>query len=88
MTRVASIEQVRVFTDIVRERRAQDEKWGANRELVSLLWCTILGEEYGESCQAALHRDHEHLREELIQLAAVAVAMVESIDNGTMGVWL
>lgn len=52
----------------------------------------VLGEEFGEVSRAAYDcyytevngpttAQREHLREELIQLAAVAVAWVESIDN-------
>jgi NTP pyrophosphatase (non-canonical NTP hydrolase) len=47
----------------------------------------ILTEEVGESAEAALDahfypdRSLAHLREELIQVAAVAVAMVEHIDE-------
>jgi hypothetical protein len=54
----------------------------------------VLGEEYGEVCRAAYEcyncdtlaargssEKRKHLRLELIQLAAVAVAWVESIDN-------
>ena len=53
---------------------------------------TVLGEEFGEVCRAALDvekvaegRDfpasaHAKLREELIQTAAVAVAYIEALD--------
>ena len=32
----------------------QDKKWGAGRRLTPFHWLTILGEEYGEACNAAL----------------------------------
>jgi hypothetical protein len=37
----------------------------------------VLGEEYGEVCQAALDWDPDQMRAELVQLAAVAVAILE-----------
>jgi len=50
-------------------------------------WLTILGEEYGEACRAALEAGNirYRYRDELIQLAAVAVAAVESIDRYNEG---
>ena len=42
----------------------------------------ILGEEYGEVCRAVCEEDNDQLREELIQVAAVAVAWVQSLDDG------
>jgi len=47
-------------------------------------WLLILGEEYGEACQAIL--DHSQLepwsyRYELVQCAAVALAAIEAFDR-------
>ncbi len=77
------------------ERVAQDNKWGKQRHDWPL-WITILGEEYGEACQAALHCSYppanttlssrellDQLRTELVQLSAVAVAIIEHIDEIT-----
>jgi len=41
----------------------------------------ILGEEFGEACEAALMEVDTELRKELIQVAAVAVNWIESIDS-------
>ena len=65
------------------ERNSQDVKWGVQRHHY-FLWNTILGEEVGEVNQASLDIENgidieEHLVEELIQVAAVAVSYVESI---------
>ena len=65
------------------ERDSQDEKWGIQRHHY-FKWNTILGEEVGEVNQASLDIENsidteEHLVEELIQVAAVAVSYVESI---------
>ena len=83
-----------VNVDIVLERQRQNAKWGVQRHSWPE-WMTVLGEEYGEACQAALRlrfgedndqRDRylsrlEHLRTELVQIAAVAVAIIEHIDE-------
>ena len=45
--------QQAALTDIRHERFAQDEKWGPQHHS-NELWSSILGEEYGEACQALL----------------------------------
>lgn len=85
-----------VYADVLNERMRQNQLWG-KQDHDPFIWLTILGEEYGESCKAALQACHalssketqgtyrdklSHLREELVQVAAVAVAAVESIDRG------
>lgn len=73
-----------------RERERQDAKWGEqNHE--PFLWMTILGEEFGEACKAALEATFNgeklpdaclsEYRVELVQTAAVAVAAIESLDR-------
>lgn len=68
---------------VLRERKRQDAKWGVqNHE--PMKWLLILGEEYGEACQAIL--DHSQLepwsyRYELVQCAAVALAAIEAFDR-------
>lgn len=96
-----------VLIEVRVERERQDEKWGEQNH-DNGTWSLILGEEFGESCEAALDvrfkdnwtvEDHfasdnpeamiasrkaeqvAHLRDELIQVAAVAVAWVENIDR-------
>jgi len=79
--------------DVIAERKRQDAKWGEQNH-DPFLYLTILGEEYGETCKAALEarfhepaldvgylRKLEHLREEAVQTAAVALAIVECIDR-------
>ena len=77
----------RIYSAITAERDAQDAKWG--NQLHSMpIWSAILTEECGEVAQAALnvHWDGEdrlaHLREELVQVAAVAVHIIEKIESG------
>jgi hypothetical protein len=75
--------RTRIFYDIRAEATRQDERFGPERCLSALLWQCVLGEEYGEVCRAVLERDPgPHLREELVQLAAVATQLIDAIDDG------
>ncbi len=85
--RLASQQRV-VLLAIATERDKQDTKWGDQKHGV-YTWLAILGEEVGEANKAARHTEFGGeeaggLREELIQLAAVAVKMVENIDRGLL----
>lgn len=67
--------------EVAMERRRQDKKWGVQNHLPEK-WMTILLEEVGEAAHGRLENDRANYREELVQVAAVAVAMIESIDRG------
>jgi NTP pyrophosphatase (non-canonical NTP hydrolase) len=77
---------------ILAERERQTTRWGVQRHSWPE-WLTILTEEVGEAATAANEAhwksgfDGEDrltpLREELVQVAAVAVAMIEHIDELT-----
>lgn len=80
-----------VSVEVVQERARQNALWGEQNH-DSGTWALILGEEFGEACEAALGarfstnalkaKDHaNNLRSELIQVAAVAQAWVEAIDR-------
>ena len=78
-----------VYKEILDERVRQDEKWGTQNHH-PIEWLSILGEEVGEANKAALEAyfkgyyssgDYEDYRKEMIQVAAVAVAMIESYDR-------
>lgn len=76
--------QKQVLNEIEKERYRQDIKWRAG----SNDWPSdprskylVLAEEVGEVATALLEADAENLREELIQVAAVAVAWLENIHN-------
>lgn len=77
-----------IVDDILTERERQDSKWGdvpgIDRRNDST-YAAVLGEEFGEVCQAWLERDRRNLREELVQVAAVAVAWLEELDNTPEG---
>jgi hypothetical protein len=78
--------------DVLAEREAQDEKWGVQDHSLTQ-WMPILGEEFGELCRAVLNADTfaknasakqrwvVEARSEAVQVAAVALAIVECIDR-------
>jgi NTP pyrophosphatase (non-canonical NTP hydrolase) len=71
-----------VQREIRDERDRQDDKWGGwDRFTPPFVFSAVLGEEYGEVCHALLEGDDHNLREELIQVAAVAMAWVEQIER-------
>lgn len=73
-----------VMEDVKKERLRQFWLWG-NQKHDWAEWLPILGEEFGEVCQAIggevfgeqKETDADNLYEELIQLAAVAIQMAE-----------
>ena len=76
-----------IMAEVWAERDRQDAKWGGIPGIERRddhTYPAVLGEEFGECCQAWLERDTAQLRVELIQTAAVAVAWVEELDNGGM----
>lgn len=73
------------------ERRRQDALWGDQSENHPFEWLGILGEEFGELCEAVnetcfqnpAHPErggYEKIIKEAIQVAAVAVAIVEAMN--------
>ena len=81
-----------IYYDIRQERAAQDGKWGDQNHVSDLFWLPILVEEVGEVAREICELNHKRdvfprdlakLRGELIQVAAVAVAWLEAIDNDT-----
>ena len=69
-----------VLSEVHGERRRQDRKWGEQNHTPEG-WIPILGEEFGEVCRAVYEKDAASYREELLHVAAVAVAMVECHDR-------
>ena len=59
------------------ERDRQDAKWGVQRHKANM-WLSILMEELGEAAKATLDGDPVGYVDELVQVAAVAVAAIES----------
>lgn len=79
------------FAAIRRERSRQLEQWGGSHtwgegdcsspDLDPTLKAAILMEETGEVARAVIDRDAANLETELIQVAAVAVAWLESLPD-------
>lgn len=77
---------------VAKERERQDAKWGI-QDHAHEVWLAILGEEYGELARAILETRFDNgleakarggianIRKEAVQVAAVAVAMVECLDR-------
>lgn len=74
---------------LVEERHRQIAKWGDQSSNHLFEWMSILGEEFGELCEAVnetcfrngTHKErggHENIVKEVTQVAAVALAIVES----------
>lgn len=80
-----------IFTLVANERVRQDAKFGAatGRGHTFTDWFTILSEEVGEVAQECIAIDlenadrYQELEEELIQVAALAVAMIEIVRDAT-----
>ncbi len=76
----------KVLNEVGAERKKQEEKWG-QQDHDPFYFLAILGEEVGEVNKAAVDAVKDEgnawgsYREELIQVSAVAVAMIESIDR-------
>lgn len=71
---------------VIAEMNWQDKKWGADRNQHPFVWQTILSEEVGEFSQAILHDEfggHKSgtAREEMVQVAAVALQIIEYYDR-------
>lgn len=80
-----------ILEEIKQERQRQIEKWGVQRHS-PIEWCAILGEEVGEVNREALEHHFtkfyepktlDNYRKELIQVAAVCVSMIESLNYDT-----
>jgi NTP pyrophosphatase (non-canonical NTP hydrolase) len=79
---------LRVLTDVANERDAQD-CWFGEQNHEPEVWLAILTEEVGELTRAMLAArfpQYQHgkcgtMRDEAVQVAAVAVAFVEYLDR-------
>lgn len=69
-----------VWSDVVKERLRQDGKFGVSRNLHPSFWLPILVEEVGEVAKALLKGDEMNYREEMVHVAAVALAALQDWD--------
>lgn len=87
--------QQRAVEDVLTERRMQDDIWGVQNHHPAY-WLAIMGKQVGQFGSAVLNRewwtDRESatrvLRDEAVQMAAVALAIIECIDAGDMPIGL
>ncbi len=73
------------FFDVAMERARQEQMWG-RQDHTPGEWMLILTEEVGEFSQAVLDarfksQDPQNIRDELVQVAAVALSMLECCDR-------
>lgn len=79
--------QAKIIIDVLNERRAQDLKWGIQNH-DPVVYSAILTEEVGEVAKAATElffglngTTVDHVRQEAVQVAAVAMAIIECLDR-------
>jgi hypothetical protein len=86
-----------VLWEVGHERKRQNERFAEQNHPLGH-WIIILGEEFGEVCRAAYEAvnalavhgpvgyeaELRAARQELVQVAAVAVAMIESLDRNEL----
>ena len=79
-----------IWLAILAERQAQAKKWNthhdwgfgdcSNNQVAPITKVAVLSEETGEVARAVLENNNEQLKIELVQVAAVAVAWLESLE--------
>lgn len=69
-----------VLIEVAGERVRQEQIWGEQNHGASRYYL-ILAEEVGEVAKAILEHKVKEYRAELVQVAAVAVAMIECLDR-------
>lgn len=74
-----------ILLDVIDELTEQIKKWGIQNHDPQM-WMNILMEEVGEASQAMMEHhfrkeNPERYREELVQVAAVAIAAIENYDR-------
>lgn len=72
----------KILDDIAEERVRQDAKFGITRDLTPIEWLPALVEEVGEFAQCVCDgSDYQsEMRGELVQIAALAVAIIQDLD--------
>ena len=77
----------KALVDVLIERGRQKERW-LDPRMDDQEWLPILVEEVGETAKAigeGVTRDGETPRDELVQVAAVAIGWIEDIDRRACG---
>jgi hypothetical protein len=85
--------QIKIIEAILAERDRQDKLWGEQNHFPQL-WTGILGEEYGELCEAVNETvffnnsdkgGYQNMRKEAIHVAAVAMGFLECLERNKAG---
>ena len=81
--------QKHVIQKVINERAHQDHKWGVQRHSPEL-WMSILMEEVGEAAKEILEENFSGYKSsglygELVQVAAVAIAILEQLEEERRG---
>ena len=77
-----------IFKSVLYERYRQDNKWGEQNHVLER-WTGILGEEYGELCEAinetifvdGTNGGYETMKKEAVHVAAVSIAFIEYLEK-------
>jgi hypothetical protein len=81
--------QDQVVQNIITERQRQDKKWGEQNHFPQF-WTGILGEEFGEFCEAVNETifdngtdkgGYENMKTEATHVAAVAIGFLECLER-------
>lgn len=81
--------QVNIINNVLKERNRQDAKWGEQNHNPQF-WTGILGEEYGEFCEAINETvfnngtdkgGYDNMKNEAIHVAAVAIGFLECLER-------
>jgi len=72
-----------ISIDICKELKNQENKWGIQNH-DPYKWMSILMEEVGEASKAILEQNLENYKEELIQVAAVAISAIDSLERNEL----
>ena len=81
------IKREQAIQRVIKERNRQDAKWGFPQHNTPFEWLSILTEEVGEFAQALNNAllggdgNLEHAMVEAVQVAAVAVSIVEHLGK-------
>lgn len=81
----------KIIKMVIAERERQDAKWGEQNHIAPV-WGMIIGEEYGEMCQAInefgfnpIPEVEEQIYTEAIHVMASCMAMLECIERNRYG---
>lgn len=74
------LRQLDILRQIITERDEQDIEHGAEQIAEPTEWLTYIVEELGEVARAYLYNQKYDYRNEMIQLAAIVMAAIESFD--------